>query len=127
MSSDEYAQLIVEQGLTDSSEKGIKDDEGKVDIQKGFVEYFPRAMEEVARVSGFGARKYAWGNWKLLDNAFERYKAAQARHQVALAKGEKIDPDSNLQHIAHIAWNAMACLEINQVQKETKKDHDGLK
>jgi len=103
----EYAQLIIEE-----QQDGIKHDKGKPNINKGFLEYFPRAIEEVAKVSVFGAEKYDWGNWRLLEDAVSRYQDANLRHLTSVAKGEEIDSESGFLHLAHAAWNALAVLEL---------------
>jgi len=90
----------------------IKYDGGKAAVYQGLVNYFPQACLAVAEVSTFGARKYAWDGWADVEGGFERYKNAQHRHALYAAKGEEVDPDSNLLHLAHEAWNAMATLEL---------------
>lgn len=91
-------------------------DSGKAPIYAGFVAYFPNAMEEVAKVSRMGAQKYnltyAEKNWLQVENGAERYRDALIRHTVEEAKGELNDPESQLAHAAHRAWNAMATLEL---------------
>lgn len=96
---------------------GIKDDSAKPMVVQGFMQYFPNAIAEVARVSEFGARKYAWGNWQFVDAGIERYTEALGRHLLAT---DLVDNESNLLHAAHIAWNAMARLEL--ILKEKKND-----
>lgn len=67
-------------------------------------------IEWLVKCFDYGAKKYAPNNWKLLDNGYERYKAAMLRHLAAYEKGECIDPESKLPHLAHMAWNALAVL-----------------
>lgn len=90
---------------------GRKDDTGKSPVVRGFMQYFPNALAAVADVSGFGATKYAWGNWVFVDGGIERYTEALGRHLLAEAS-ESHDPESKLLHAAHAAWNAMARLEL---------------
>lgn len=94
-----------------STEAGVKLDSGKPAIARGVLRYFPRAVEAVARVSEFGATKYTWDGWRDVENASERYTEALTRHLVADAI-EAIDPESGMSHKAHIAWNALAILEL---------------
>jgi hypothetical protein len=91
---------------------GAKLDAGKVSIWRGGLDYFPRAIEKVAEISTFGARKYAWKGWESVPEGVERYSDALVRHLVAESKGEVLDPDSGLLHAAHAAWNALAVLEL---------------
>jgi hypothetical protein len=90
----------------------IKYDAGKPCVHRGLVGYFPRACLEVARVSTFGANKYAWNGWEQVDDGVNRYSDAMMRHLMYEATGEEFDPDSGLRHAAHAAWGAMARLEL---------------
>lgn len=91
---------------------GAKLDACKPMIRKGFLEQFPRACMEIAKVSEFGANKYTWNGWQSVPNAIERYGDAGQRHAVkALIEGP-IDSESGYLHAAHEAWNALARLEL---------------
>ena len=96
---------------------GYKYDTGKVRAAL-LVQDFPRALTAVAWVSTFGAAKYAAHSWKLVPRAGERYEDALHRHILAQASGEVNDPESGLPHAAHVAWNALALLEL-QLRKPT--------
>lgn len=93
---------------------GKKYDGGKSPVFQGCLLYFPRALEAVAFVSEFGAKKYEAKfrdqNWREVDDA-DRYQNAKARHLLAAARGEVYAGDSHLLHAAHEAWNALALLE----------------
>ena len=90
---------------------GAKHDAGKV--RAGLVlSDFPRALLAVGEVATFGAQKYAAHSWRTVPHAAERYHDAFVRHQLAAAAGERIDRESDLPHAAHIAWNALALLEL---------------
>lgn len=92
---------------------GAKDDDDKIraDLVLGA---FPRALEKVCEVGTFGANKYTDNGWLLVDDALERYKSALLRHYIADAKGEELDPETGISHLSHIAWNAMAILELSE-------------
>jgi hypothetical protein len=79
-------------------------------------------VEEVVKILTFGAKKYAPNNWQLVNNAKERYYAAIMRHMVAYRKGELIDPESGLPHLAHAMCNIMFLMwfDKNEVKKETE-------
>jgi hypothetical protein len=64
-------------------------------------------VEDIVKVLSFGALKYEDNNWMKVDNAENRYFAAAMRHLVAWRKGEKIDPESKLPHLAHAACNLL--------------------
>jgi len=72
---------------------------------------WPHAMQRIAEVSEFGARKYAWDNWRVVEAAASRYTEALVRHTTATGY-EKIDPESGFSHTAHATWNALALYEI---------------
>lgn len=109
----------------DSADKiaagNTKFDGGKSPVYRGGLSYFPRAIREVAAVSGFGASKYAWKGWESVDDGFNRYSDAMVRHLTYEGEGEIVDPDSGLLHAAHIAWNALARLEL--LLKEEKNEY----
>jgi hypothetical protein len=90
----------------------IKYDGGKPCSFRGAIEYFPRAITAVAEISTFGAQKYAWKGWEGVDDGINRYSDAMVRHMLKEAMGEEVDPDSGLLHAAHLAWGALARLEL---------------
>lgn len=91
---------------------GAKLDGGKPPVMRGVIDYFPRALEEVAKVSVFGASKYTWNGWETVPDGVARYSDADMRHALAISKGEAFDKDSKLLHMAHRAWNILATLEL---------------
>lgn len=70
---------------------------------------FANALLEVAKVGTYGATKYTENGWKDVPNGIRRYRSALYRHLLAL---EDFDPDTRLPHMAHVAWNALAALEL---------------
>lgn len=100
----------------------FKLDGEKPPVYRGFIAYFPRAIEAVAGVSAFGQRKYGtWGGWRGVDDGDGRYSDAEVRHLLGRAKGEVLADDSRLTHLAHKAWNAMAVLELF-LEEQEKED-----
>lgn len=95
-----------------TTEKGIKLDEGKNRLSL-VLGGFSRACFEVGRVGTFGAKKYTDNGWQEVENGKSRYLDALLRHLFAYFKGELIDPESKLSHLAHVAWNALAILELD--------------
>ena len=63
-------------------------------------------VEEVVKVLQCGARKYADHNWKKVPDSKRRYFSAALRHIFAWWRGEQMDPETGLHHLAH----AMCCL-----------------
>lgn len=96
----------------------IKYDGGKSPVYRGALDYFPRALLAVAEISAFGASKYAFRGWLDVPDGYNRYSDALGRHICKAVIDGDYDPDSGLMHDAHIAWNAMARLELKLLEKE---------
>lgn len=92
---------------------GMRFNGGKPPVWRGFFNYFPKAIRAVAEVSGFGASKYDWNNWQMLEDGYTNCSDSLARHLENEAEKGRLskDVDSNLLDAAHSAWNAMARLE----------------
>lgn len=99
---------------------GSKLDAGKPKVVRGALHYFPRALEEVAKVSEFGASKYLWNGWESVPDGVSRYAEAGTRHVLKEKIEGDIDSDSGLYHKAHKAWNALAELELFLREEEAK-------
>lgn len=78
--------------------KVVKADQGKIDMLC-FDQDFPHAQEVIAQVFNYGLQKYARGDWKHVH--FDRWDAAQRRHQRDRDKGVIRDHESGLLHLAH--------------------------
>lgn len=94
--------------MTDAT-AGQKDDAGK-----------PRwdllpmdAVSRVVEAFGYGARKYEDNGWRRVPDWRRRYYAAAMRHIVSWWRGERLDPESGIHHLAM----ATACLLI-LIEKE---------
>lgn len=96
---------------------GAKLDAGKVRpalVLGGFA----RALLEVSKVGTYGATKYTDNGWMEVPNGLDRYDDAKLRHWLKEKIGEKCDPDTELVHAAHEAWNALARLDLLIREKE---------
>jgi len=71
------------------------------------------AMDEVARVYGFGATKYADDNW-LKGYSWRLSLGALVRHVAAVMRGEDRDAESGLLHLAHAAWHCLTLITFYQ-------------
>lgn len=89
---------------------GVKADKGKPRLGLVLVET-PHAFEKLGTLLGFGADKYAIGNWDKLPEGEMRYLDALMRHLTQHHKGEKVDPESGELHLAHAAVNLMFLLD----------------
>lgn len=84
--------------------------------QASYLGEFKEALEEFCRVCEMGASKYGRHNWKkggekitLLDSL--------GRHFLKLSSGLEKDAESGLEHAAHIAWNALAYIQLKHEGK----------
>ena len=67
----------------------------------------PEAIEAYVSILTVGATKYSDRNWEK-GMSWSRCFASLMRHAWAWARGEDLDPETKLPHMAHVAWNALA-------------------
>lgn len=98
-----------------SNATGRKDDQEKprVDLLD------PLALEGLAKVLTFGAKKYAAHNWRG-GISYSRLIGAALRHLFAILRGEDIDSESNLPHVDHLG----CCWMFLSNMMKTRKDLD---
>lgn len=95
----------------------------KLDAGKPRWDLLPfRALDEVAKVLEFGARKYAPDNWRKVDGWRWRYLGAALRHLAAFGTGERLDRESGLHHLAHAACCVLFLLELDDDQRMTTEE-----
>lgn len=91
----------------------------KYDGEKARMSLLPfHALELVAQVMTYGARKYSPWNWTRLADAEERYANAMLRHFAAWQAGERLDSDSGLPHLACVACNALFLLAFGEKTRD---------
>lgn len=78
------------------------------------------ALEVVVDVLEFGAKKYAPGNWRRMENWRERYSDALWRHFIAYQQGEYLDPETKLPHLAQLACNSLFLLALEIAERAGK-------
>lgn len=100
--------------------KGAKDDKNKNRLGLVF-NGFSNALWQVGEVGTFGANKYTDNGWQSVNNGQNRYTDALLRHLFKYFNGEKFDKESGLSHLAHVAWNSLAILELSEAKV---KDND---
>lgn len=84
---------------------GVKYDSGKVEYH-----LFPfETFDEINKVLMFGAGKYDPRNWEKGIN-FNRLFNSTLRHLFSWWRGEDLDPETNLSHLAHAATNVIFLL-----------------
>lgn len=107
--------MYEQKQLTNLHTPGVKDDSGKSRTGLMFSN-FANALLAVSEVSTYGANKYTPNGWLTVPDGRDRYTDALFRHLLA-GFSQKNDPESNLDHLAHAAWNALAILELT-IRKE---------
>ncbi len=102
-------------------------DEYKPDNDKIMWDLLPyEAIEKIAEVLTYGCSKHLESGWKSTPDFNNRYLAAMMRHMAAWRRGEDIDSESKLSHLAHMATNALFLLWKETCSRELKqKDWQG--
>lgn len=100
---------------------GLKLDDNKPMVGT-LVQVFPRALMEIGRCIEKGQEKYPQvDNWKRVINPIPRYQNSLMRHLIKHNMGIINDRDDNLLHLSHMAWNALAMLELYLEQQQIDK------
>ena len=98
----------------------IKQSGVKYDDDKDPVELLdPLALEGLAKVLAFGAKKYAKHNWRG-GLSYTRLIGAALRHTFEILKGKDIDPESGLPHVDHLG----CCWMFLSNMMKTRPDMD---
>lgn len=95
------------------NDKGKKFDAGKPMI--GLISAY--AIEQEARVMTFGAGKYGFHQWRL-GLSYIRTISAVLRHIFAFLRGEDLDPETGIHHLAHARCGLAFVLEYTQTRPE---------
>jgi hypothetical protein len=90
---------------------GAKADKGKNRVGL-VIKGFAYSLSEVSKVGTYGAEKYTDRGFLSVPDGVERYTDAMMRHFLAEEIVGPIDPERGLLHAAHLAWNALARLEL---------------
>lgn len=103
----------------------------KHDQDKPKVELLdPLALEGLAAVLTFGAKKYAAHNWRG-GLSYSRLLGAALRHTFAILRGEDNDPESGLPHVDHLGCCWMFLSNMMKTRSDLddrwKKDINGTK
>lgn len=112
-----YLRQLQDSMIVQSKPSGMKFDQDKprMDLLD------PIALEGLAAVLTFGAKKYAAHNWRG-GLTYSRLFAALLRHTFAILRGERIDPESGLPHVDHIG----CCWMFASNMMKTRPDMDDL-
>lgn len=110
----------------DPDGKGAHDPGAKLDAGKNRLALvlggFSQALWAVGEVGTYGANKYTDGGWKDVPSGVKRYSDAMLRHWIKEGMDGPEDPDTGLLHAAHLAWNALARLEL-MLKRESDSHH----
>jgi len=74
------------------------------------------ALEEVGKVMAFGAVKYGEDNW-MLGLPWRRTIGSCLRHIFLWVRGQDVDKESGLPHLAHAACNLLFILEWIELKR----------
>lgn len=97
---------------------GCGDDKNPMKLRWDLLPF--ESVEEIVKIYTHGAEKYGDNQWQGVEP--DRYVSALMRHLVAWRKGEKIDPDSKLPHLAHVGWNVLALIWFELQEQEEKNE-----
>ena len=84
----------------------------------------PRALEYLALVYGKGCQKYAPRNWEAGYPWGWSFRAL-FKHAFAALRGEWMDPESGLPHLAHCAWHCFTLMTYHEYKLGTD-DRSGV-
>jgi hypothetical protein len=112
--------------LTDDG-TGKKYDNGKP-MAGTLTDVFSRALMAVGACIEYGTHKYPDPkNWQLVDNGIKRYRDAMVRHLLKYNAGIDKDEETKLPHLVHMAWNALAILELYMQEHKDELDKEIFK
>ena len=90
----------------------------KYDVGKLRFDLIPvYSLEQLAAIYTFGATKYEDHNWRK-GLRWSRVFGALMRHLWAFWRGEEIDSESGLPHLAHAAWGTFTLLEYSRIKRD---------
>lgn len=109
-------------GQIEDNSQGRKYDGGKP-LVGTMLQVFPRAFMGIGAVILKGKEKYPDPeNWKKVEDGEHRYRDALMRHLIKHCTGEEIDKESGKPHLVHVAWNALAILELYLMENTNLTD-----
>lgn len=112
----------VTKAAIEDKPSGTKHDQGKPPM--ALLDH--HALTEIAKVLGFGARKYDDHNWRK-GFPFSRLVSAAMRHISAWNSGEDNDPESGLSHLAHAGCCLMFLLSLHNDKPELDDRYKPIK
>ena len=112
--------------LTEEQERELKETAVKFDNDKVDWMILPYdALEEIIKVMEFGARKYARGNFASGEGLeYTRVLNSLMRHILAFSRGEDLDPETGISHMAHAGCNVLFLLHYIKNPEKFKNNDD---
>jgi hypothetical protein len=98
--------------MTDKRGTGLKFDGGK--LRPTLLP--TTSLEKILEVLEFGANKYSANGWQGVDDGYNRYFDALYRHLYAAQRGEKLDEESGLPHLAHAGCCLLFMLHLEDLE-----------
>lgn len=81
------------------------------------------AVEEINKVLEFGSKKYSSQNWRNGSGfSWTRVLSSLLRHTFAWARGEDLDKESGLSHLAHMGCNVIFLIYYNKHKDRYNND-----
>lgn len=84
---------------------------------------FSRALKEISKVATLGAIKYSDNGWLHVEDGINRYTDAMFRHLLEEGADEEFDVQTGVFHAAHVAWNALARLDL-MIREEERSNSE---
>lgn len=115
----EDEEATKQKAMQNFQQQAVKYDEGKTDWAILPI----AASEEIIKVFQFGAQKYSRGNY-LEGNglSYTRVINSTLRHIYSFMRGQDLDPESGLHHLAHAGCNIYMLLTY--VLSKTQRTND---
>jgi hypothetical protein len=80
-------------------------------------------IEEINKVLEFGARKYSSDNWRNGSGfSWTRVLSSLLRHTFSWCRGEDLDKESGLSHLAHMGCNVIFLIYYNRYKHRYNND-----
>ena len=86
-----------------------------------------KAIEEVVQVLDFGAKKYGRNDWRnFKEEDLPKLMGAALRHIFAYMRGEEVDKQTGVDHLAHASCDLLFLQELKYIINE-REIADGRK
>ncbi len=87
-----------------------------------------KAIDEVVQVLQFGARKYEEHGWRnISEEELPKLLGAAMRHVFAYLRGEKVDKETGIDHLAHASCDLLFIQELKYIIKEKEDGREDNK